>query len=193
MVDLHKDYEDEIVPEEDTLPEDIELEDGEEEARTTDKLKALREKLRTCEEEKRGYHEELQRARADFLNGKRRLEEQLARDKERATDKILFDLLTLIDSFDTAMADKALWNSVDERWRGGVEAIHAKLLNTLKTHNVVPLDPTGQQFNPEEHEAVSNMTVTDDHDVDKILAVLQKGFKRNDAVIRPARVVVGTK
>ncbi len=193
MVDSHKDFDDEIVSEEETLPEDIELEDGEEEARTTDKLKALREKLRTCEEEKRGFHEELQRARADFLNSKRRLEEQLARDKERAADKILIELLTLVDSFDTAMADKTLWNSVDERWRGGVEAIHNKLLSVLKSSGVVPLDPTGQSFNPEEHEAVSNNTVEDDHDVDRILAVLQKGFKRNDTVIRPARVVVGTK
>jgi len=173
--------------------DDSEIEVGEEESSLKDKIKVLREKLATCEEEKRKNLEELQRGRADFLNSKRRLEEQLARDKERATDKILSELLTLVDSFDTAMIDTALWNSIDARWRTGVEAIHTKLLAMLKSNNVIPTDPIGQKFNPEEHEAISNVPVTDDADIDTIIAVLQKGFKRNETMIRPAKVVVGTK
>ena len=184
---------DDVVTENEFLPEDVDIEAGEEEELLGEKLKALRAKLALCEEEKRKHLEDLNRARADFLNGKRRLEEQLARDKERATDKMLVDLLTLMDSFDTAMADKTLWNTIDARWRVGVEAIQAKLVSILKGNGVVPLDPIGLPFNPEEHEAVSNSPVEDDAQVDTIVAVLQKGFKRNDTVIRPARVVVGTK
>jgi molecular chaperone GrpE len=184
---------DDVVTENEFLPEDVDIEAGEEEELLGGKLKALRAKLALCEEEKRKHLEDLNRARADFLNGKRRLEEQLARDKERATDKMLVDLLTLMDSFDTAMADKTLWNTIDARWRVGVEAIQAKLVSILKGNGVVPLDPIGLPFNPEEHEAVSNSPVEDDAQVDTIVAVLQKGFRRNDTVIRPARVVVGTK
>ncbi len=179
--------------EDEILPEDLEIEDGEEEATLHQKLKALKQKLHQCEEEKRQHLEDLSRARADFLNGKRRLEEQLVRDKERAADKILVELLTLMDSFDTAMADRDIWNAVDAKWRTGVEAIHAKLAAILKSNSVTAVDPSGERFNPEEHEAVSNVSVTDDAQVDMVISVLQKGFKRNDTIIRPARVVVGTK
>ncbi len=188
--DIHND--DEIVTEDEILPEDIDTDEESTEAHMKDSLRTLREKLRTCESEKMKYMEDLQRARADFLNSKRRLEEQLERDKARATDKILSELLTLVDSFDTAMADTALWETIDARWRSGVEAIHTKLLATLKSNNVVPLDPIGQTFNPEEHEAVSNVQVSDATQVDTIVSVLQKGFKRQDTIIRPAKVVVGT-
>ncbi len=173
--------------------EDVEIEADEQDETTQNKLKILREKLSVCEDDKRKHLEELQRVRADFLNSKRRLDEQFLRDKERATDKILFELITLVDSFDTAMIDKELWGTIDKRWRVGVEAIHTKLLALLKSNNVVAVNPLGSPFNPEEHEAVSNNTVTDASQIDTVIAVLQKGFKRNDTVIRPAMVVVGTK
>lgn len=194
MVDKnHKTEEDEVIAENENLPEDLEIDLETEDASMRDKLKTLRAKLVACEEEKRKHHDELQRTRADFLNSRRRLEEQLERDKERATDKILIELLTLVDSFDTAMVDTKLWESIDTQWRIGVEAIHTKLLSILKSNNVVPLNPVGEMFNPEEHDAVSNALVDEDKDTERILAVLQKGFKRKDTIIRPARVVVGTK
>ncbi len=188
-----KHEENEVEQVEEFLPEDVEIEIGEEEESMGTKLKNLREKLSACEDEKRNHLEEIQKIRADFLNSRRRLEEQLALDKERATDKILYELLNLVDSFDTAMIDKELWETIDKKWRIGIEGIHAKLLALLKSNNVIPTDPTGLQFNPAEHEAVSNANVNDDAQVDTIIAVLQKGFKRNDSVMRPAKVVVGVK
>lgn len=192
MVNIEKKHDEEVELEDTFLPEDVELEADEEEVSVQNKLQSLRKKLTQCDEEKRMYLEDLARVRADFLNSKRRLEEQLARDKERSVDKLLFELLTLVDSFDTAMADKALWETVDERWRLGVEAIHAKLLGTLKSNNVIPLDALGHSFNPEEHEAVSGVSVENLDEVDTVVTVLQKGFKRNDTILRPAKVVVGT-
>ncbi len=194
MVDKnHKNEDAEVITEDEILPEDLDIELETEDASMKDKLKILREKLVVCEENKQKYHEELQRTRADFLNSRRRLEEQLERDKERAADKILMELITLVDSFDTAMANTELWNTVEQHWRTGVEAIHTKLLSILKNNNVLPLNPIGEAFNPEEHEAVSNNPVTSDAEIEKVIAVLQKGFKRKDTIIRPARVVVGTK
>jgi molecular chaperone GrpE len=185
--------EEDIISEEENIAEisDIDLETEDESL--TDKIKSLRTKLVASEDERKKSQDDLQRTRADFLNSKRRLEEQLARDKERSTDKILFELLTLIDSFDTAMADKKLWETIDEKWRVGVEAIHTKLLSILKSNNVEQFDPTGQSFNPEEQEAVSSVVVSDEDQIEKVMAVLQKGFKRNETIIRPAKVVVGSK
>lgn len=192
MVNIEKKQDEEVELEDTFLPEDVEIESGEEEVSAQNKLQSLREKLTQCDKEKRTYLEDLARVRADFLNSKRRLEEQLARDKERSVDKLLFELLTLVDSFDTAMADKTLWETVDERWRVGVEAIHTKLLAMLKSNNVVPLDALGHPFNPEEHEAVSSALASNPNEVDTVISVLQNGFKRNDTILRPAKVVVGT-
>lgn len=194
MVENNDNYnENMILPDEETLPEDTEIEEEELEGNMKGKLMKLKEKLVQCEEEKKSHLDALQRARADFLNSKRRLDEQLERDRERAADKILTELLDLADSFDTATADTELWEAIDPKWRNGIEAIHTKLLSILRSNSVTPLDPTGQTFNPEEHEAVSNQVVEDETQVEKVITVLQKGFKRKNTVIRPARVVVGIK
>lgn len=189
--DIHDDFDVEENQEIDTEAMDIDLETEDESLK--DKIKSLRAKLAEYESEKQNLQDDLQRTRADFLNSKRRLEEQFIRDKERATDKILSELLTLVDSFDTAMVDKALWETIDARWRVGVEAIHTKLLSIFKSNNVHPFDPVGEAFNPEEHEAVSSAPVTDASKAETVIAVLQKGFKRNNEIIRPAKVVVGHK
>lgn len=170
--------------------DDIELE--EEEELTKDKLKSMREKLRSCEAEKVKNMDDLQRARADFLNSKRRLEEQLIRDRERARDGILSELLTLADSFDTAMLNNDTWQSLDTTWKTGIEAIRSKLSAILKSNSVEEINPVGQPFNPHEHEAVSNEAVEEER-VDTVIRVLQKGYRRNADILRPARVVVGTK
>jgi molecular chaperone GrpE len=183
--------EEEVVTDIDFEPEDTELED--EELLSKDKLKSLRDKLKLSEEERKKCQDDLQRTKADFLNSRKRLEEQLARDKERATDKLIVELLTLADSFDMAMLDKELWGGMDARLKTGIEAIQAKLSSILTSNNITTISPEGEMFDPNEHEAVSNSPVTDDGDIDKIIAVLQRGYKRNNDIIRPARVVVGTK
>ena len=183
--------EEEAITDIDFEPEDTELE--EEESLTKDKLKSLRDKLKHSEEERKKCLDDVQRTRADFLNSRKRLEEQLARDKERATDKLIMELLTLADSFDMAMLDKELWGTMDARLKTGIEAIQSKLSSILASNNIATISPEGAVFDPNEHEAVSNTTVTDDDDVDRVMAVLQRGYKRNDDTIRPARVVVGTK
>ncbi len=170
--------------------DDVELE--EEEGLTRDKLKAMREKLRACEVEKTKHQDDLQRARADFLNSKRRLEEQLLRDRERSRDGILTELLTLADSFDTAMMNAEAWQSLDATWRTGIEAIQSKLTAILKSNGVEEINPVGQPFSPHEHEAVSSEAVEDEQ-VDTVIRVLQKGYRRNADILRPARVVVGAK
>ena len=183
--------EEEVVTDIDLEPEDAELED--EESLAKDKLKSLRDKLKHSEEERKKCLDDLQRTRADFLNSRKRLDEQLARDRERATDRLIMELLPLADSFDMAMLDRELWEKMDARLKTGIEAIQAKLSSILKGNNITTISPLGEMFDPNEHEAVSNSQVTDEAEVDKIIAVLQRGYKRNDDVIRPARVVVGTK
>lgn len=190
--DKNYDEETEVVPEE--HGEDAEIRDDEAaEELMGMKLKALRSKLKECEETKAKTLEDLQRARADFLNSKRRIEEQAARDSERTAIRIITDLLPLLDSFDTALSDVKRLHELDPTWRSGIEGIHALLKNFLRAEEVTEIETLGKHFNPHEHEAISNTPVDDNAAVDTVISVLQKGYKWKDVVIRPAKVAVGIK
>lgn len=169
--------------------DDIELEEIDQQAE--DKIKVMRKKLRDAEKENARIREELQRTKADFLNAKRRLEEQSRMQSEREINKLLCEILQIIDSFDMAKSDSDSWTTIDEQWRSGVEGIHAQLLSLLKKYHVEEIEAAGKNFNPELHEALSSEKVSEKKLVNTVVAVQLKGFTRNSTVIRPARVTVG--
>jgi molecular chaperone GrpE len=152
------------------------------------KLKALRTKLHDAEVAKRESLEELQRTKADFLNSKKRLQDEQYVAVKRKEDAFVSALLPLADSFYMAMKDEAAWNAIDESWRKGVEGIHQQLKRILDGYNVVAIDPVGEHFDPNRHEAVS--TAEHDGEPEIVLAVVQVGYEREGAVLRPAKVVI---
>lgn len=156
----------------------------------------LRDKLKVCEAEKREVMEEMQRTKADFLNAKKRLEEERKRDRERSTISHVEELIPLCDSFQVAMANKEVWEKADLNWRKGIEGIHSQLQNILSSYNVITIDPTGLVFDPHRHEALSTIPVTDKAQHEQVISVVQMGYelKKNDGtmeLIRPARVLIG--
>jgi len=159
------------------------------------KLKDLRDKLKACEHDKMEHLENLQRGKAEFLNGKKRLEEEKKRDKERAENKLVEKLLPMADSFHMAMHDKEAWQAIDETWRKGVESIHSQLHNILESYGVTEVSPMGEEFNPHMHEAMTSVTVDDKKQHNKITTVIQNGFVRKftdkEELLRPARVIIG--
>ncbi len=173
--------------------EDIELEDIED--RATDKIKQLRKKLETALEEKQKLQDELQRAKADFLNARRRLEEERVRDRVRNKKHFVEDLLPLCDSFQMAMNNTEAWKKADVSWRKGIEGINAQLQNILKEYGVSAINPAGEAFDPNRHEAVGTETVTDKKLDDTVVSVMQSGYEitqdGNTEIIRPARVTTG--
>ncbi len=177
-------------PDEHIEEDEVTIEDTEQietEERLESKLKTLREKLKVCEAEKMTALEDLQRARADFLNTKRRLEEQKQADITRVADKFVASLLPLTDSFSMAMADKAAWEEIDASWRTGVEGIKSQLDRILATHNVTKIEALGTHFNHDEHEAVGTK---EGEEADIVLEVVQEGYKKDGAVLRPAKVII---
>lgn len=190
MINKRKSTDDEFTVENDTneIPE-LELEEIEE--RNTQKIKKLQELLKHCNAERVEVLEDLQRVKADYLNSKRRLEERFKLDTERAKDKMMYELLLIIDSFDIAMNDKEAWGRCDENWKKGIKAIYAQLMAMLKSYDVDEIKTVGSHFDPKFHEAVSNQEVANIKKRNTVVAVLQKGYTRNDNIIRPAKVVVG--
>lgn len=174
----------------------VEPELEETEATSSNKLKDLRAKLKACEAEKMEHLEQLQRAKADFLNARKRVEEERLRDRERATIAHVEELIPLYDSFAMAMQNQTVWESVDKNWRIGIEGIFAQLQALFAGYNVRIEKPVGEVFNPQKHDALKNETITDQADHDRILSVIQAGFTKTsgseEVTIRPARVIVGT-
>ncbi len=188
MVDKNELYDDDIVLEEEdegTQDQDLELEAEEE--LTAEKFKKLRLKLKESESEKMSALEEMGRIRADFLNSKRRLEEQFKLDRERIIERVVEDFLPLVDSFETALAHA---ETTDGDWKKGVEAMHGQFLSILRGYNITEIETKGKPFNPHEHEAVTSQPPPNGEATDMVLAVLQKGYKRGDTIIRPAKVVI---
>lgn len=173
--------------------EELELEDLEEKG--TDKIKKLKAKLKEGEEERRKLQDELQRTKAEFLNARRRLEDERANDKIRHRKKHVGELLPLCDSFNMAMSNTEAWQKADEAWRKGVEGISAQLDRIVASYGVEAVNPLGEEFDPNVHEAVGT-TPTELKEMDnKVVTVLQPGYVIADGnqseIVRPARVIIG--
>lgn len=190
--DRAPDFDVEITPLSD-LDDDSDLTD--ETTTSTTKIKALRMKIKALDADKRQLMEDLQRARADFLNSKRRLEEQKAEDIARTTDRHIEKLLPLYDSFALSRANSAAWSELSPTWQKGIDAMFAQLESLFRDYGLAVVNETGKPFDPTRHEAIQHVPVTtaDAHEV--VQTVVQVGIIRTTPhgtiLIRPARVTVG--
>lgn len=175
--------------------EDISFENvddnGEENAIAT--IKKLREKLKKVEGEKQEYLDLSQRTRADYANFKKEVESSRASDRKFATKRFIEELLPVLDSYDMAQGNKEAWEAVDKNWRMGIEYIFAQLRTVLEGEGVTQFGKIGDTFNPMLHESMEQISVENESDNDKIIKILQNGYKMNDTVLRPARVHTGHK
>lgn len=150
-------------------------------------IKKLRAKLKKCEQEKKEYLDGWQRLKADTLNAKRQQDGAQSAQRKRAIEEVLFELLPALDSFDIALTG-AQWESVDETWRKGIEHVHSQLTRGLEEIGVTRYGSHGDAFDPALHEAVGYETSAGE--ADTVASVKRYGYIYNDAVLRPAQVVV---
>lgn len=169
---------------------DAELEDVE--ALNTNALEhpsylALEEKLTLAEQNAHDNWEKSVRAMAELDNVRRRSEREVANAHRYGLEKLINSLLPVVDSLEQALqlAEKVADKSMHE----GLELTMKLFLDVLEKHDVQQLDPLGEQFDPQQHEAMS-IQPSKDAPHNAILAVFQKGYRLNDRVIRPARVIV---
>lgn len=125
----------------------------------------------------------VQRTQADFINYKRRTEEERAKIAAFANETVMIELISLLDNFDRAMEHQ---ESVDKTFADGIELIRKQLSTILDKNSVVQID-TDIPFDPNLHFAVMQ---EEGEEPDKILEVFQKGYKLKEKVIRPAMVKV---
>lgn len=178
---------------EDTGTDDVSFEDVNEEGEVTvqNTIKKLREKIKKLEGEKQEYLDLSQRARADYVNFKKEVEANRLSDRKFATKRFIEELLPVLDSYDIAKGNTEAWEKVDQNWRIGIEYIFGQLRTVLENEGVVQFGKIGDTFDPNLHESMEMINVENESENDKIIFVLQSGYRMNEIVLRPARVKVG--
>jgi molecular chaperone GrpE len=148
---------------------------------------ALEEQLTLAEQKAHENWEKSVRALAELDNVRRRMEREVANAHKYGAEKIISALLPIMDSLEQALqlADK----SGDTAMHEGLELTMKLFTDALQKFDVTVLDPMGEIFDPQQHEAMA-MQPAPDVAPNTIIAVFQKGYKLSDRVIRPARVVV---
>ena len=150
---------------------------------------AAAEALKKAQADAAEWQDKFVRLHAEWDTYRRRTAEQREAEKSRAAEKLVTNLLPVIDDFERTI-DYATKNG-EAGLLGGVEAVHAKLLGVLQKDGVQIIDPKGQAFDALEAQAVA--TVDDASVPDETVAeVYQKGYRLGAKVLRPAMVTVTT-
>jgi molecular chaperone GrpE len=132
---------------------------------------------------------ELLRAKAEMENLRRRHTRDLENAHKHALDKFINELLPIADSMElglnAAQGDEASMDAVRE----GLEMTLKMFMTSIGKFGLEQLNPEGQQFDPEQHQAMS-MQAVDGVESNQVIAVVQKGYSVNGRLLRPAMVVV---
>jgi molecular chaperone GrpE len=133
--------------------------------------------------------EQALRAVADAQNIRRRAENVAENARKFALEKFAGDMLVVADNLDRALASADMSNESLKPMIEGVELTHKSMLDALARHNVELINPLGEPFNPEFHQAMA-MVPNPDAEPNSVMDVMQKGFTLNGRLLRPAMVVV---
>jgi molecular chaperone GrpE len=136
------------------------------------------------EEAPENYLELAQRIQADFENYRKRAAREAAAAGERAKSGLIRELLPVVDNLERALVSA---EEGEQHLAQGVRLVHSELIAVLERNGIKQFDPAGDKFDPAEHEALS---VREDGEPGVVLDVVEKGYRANGTVLRPARVVV---
>lgn len=130
----------------------------------------------------------VKRTKAEFINYKRRVEQEMEELAKYANKELVLKLLPIMD--DLSRAQESMPEEVARTdWAGGVKLIEKKLTGLLKEEGVSKIESLGQDFDPQQHEALS-YEESEEYEDGKVKAVFDNGYRLNERVIRPARVAV---
>jgi len=144
--------------------------------------------LEQLEGERAELVDTLRRVQADFENYRKRMLREQTALVERATERLVEDLLPVLDSFDGALGSLAAPDTPEgEKVRDGVVGIRTQLVSVLEKAGLERIDAQGAVFDPNEHEAV----LQDEGDGDpRVAEILRTGYRLKGRVLRPAMVRV---
>lgn len=164
---------------------EVEEEEGE-----PDPVAALEARLAEAESTAQQNHDRMMRAAADLDNFRKRSRREVADARTEGQTAVLREILPVVDNLERAVA--ATESATDTSGiREGVELVLRQFIQTLEKLSVVKVEARGMPFDPNVHEAVSQMA-TADHPPGTVVEVLQPGYKLGDRLLRAALCVVAT-
>lgn len=149
-------------------------------------LEILSRQLGECEAKLAEMRDTVLRERADLDNQRKRMQRDLEQARRFANEKLLSDLLPVIDNLERGLAAEAGDASA---LRSGVELTLRELIRVTSAGGLKAAGAIGEAFDPERHQAM-NMIEDAAHASGSIVAVMQKGYLLNDRLLRPALVSV---
>lgn len=159
-----------------------------EEDKSSSSPSALARELKECQKQKEEYLQGWQRSRADLLNYKKEEMERIGELLKYAGEEFILKILPLLDNFE--MAERKMPDNLKaEENVKGILRIKTQLQDFLKNQGLEEIKSIGEKFDPNFHEAVEQVEVKD-KESGTILEEIQKGYKINGHLLRPAKVKV---
>jgi molecular chaperone GrpE len=156
------------------------------------------ELLEDTQRERDEYLELAKRARADFENYRRRAAEEVREAERRGKSSLARELIPSLDNLERALRAAGIDPDSDDDGEGngdggglahGVRLVYREIRATLERAGVETYDPTGERFDPRWHEALATRA-QEGAEAGVVLETVEKGYRLNGQVLRPARVVV---
>lgn len=150
---------------------------------------ALRSEIERLQDELARAKEQVLRAHADAQNARRRAEQDVEKAHKFGVEKFVSDILPVADNLERSAAAAADQTGDFAAIAEGVQLTLRTLVDALKRHNVEPINPEGEPFDPQLHQA---MTAVEQADVEPntVINVFQQGYTLHGRLVRPAMVVV---
>jgi len=149
-------------------------------------VESLKKALAEEQAKAEGYLANWQRAQADFINFKRRTEQERSETAKLANTTLILNLLPILDDLERAL-DNVSESPAGLNWVDGIALIYRKLKAILEGHGLSEIKALGETFDPNLHDAV----LYAEGEGGKVIEELQKGYKLHDQVLRPTMVKVG--
>lgn len=148
-------------------------------------IDTLKAQLAEAQAKTQEYLDALQRERADFVNYRRRVEQEREQIGQWTTGETIKKLLPVLDDLELALANRP----TDEPWANGVELVYRKFQSILEKEGVLRMEAEGKPFDPNLHEAIMQEP-SETHESGTITSILRQGYMHGERVLRTALVKV---
>ncbi len=145
--------------------------------------------LAEAQQQAQQHYNSMLLVKADMENLRRRTERDVGNAKKFALERFLTDLIPVLDSMEMGVQAANQTTSEQDTLRQGMEMTLKMFQEVMARFDVSAIDPTGQKFDPQQHEAMT-MQPSADHEPNTVMMTVQKGYVLSGRVVRPARVVI---
>ena len=177
-----------------TQPEDIQREESTDGQQTTDAGTGTEispdSELAEALREKEQFKRLAQRAQADLVNYRRRIEAEQESSRLRNQQRIVLRFADVIDQLETAIKIEVT-KDADSSWLEGISAIQKNFESAIAAEGFKRFDSVGEDFDPRKHEALLS-SPSADHEPNTVIKELRPGYLQYDQVVRPAQVEIAT-